>query len=302
MSLVVDRERPPLAPVRAVVDQRDQRRRDELAHVAREHRCVLVDVVGLEPVPARLVEQHAAGTAAQHHGDLAGRRGNRVEQAQRARRRRAPDFLRLHRVEQLEAHRAAGRLVAGLHAGVAGRDALHHHPRAHLVVVGEQAVGVGNLDAAVRVGVRRGDRRDRAWPCSRAAASARREQLDLARLLDRLGRDEVVAPARGGRRPARARLCARRRHRRAPRPPPRRSRPRGLRASGRAVCAKPVVSPRTTRSPAPRSRPETSSSTRPSSNRALDERRSSTNTSAKSPPPRNARSSVACSTSWSIIR
>ncbi len=85
---------------------------------------------------------------------------------------------------------------------------------------------------------------------------------------------------------------------RTPPPPPRAAAaaaslaaasPSGVRSE---VCAKPVVSPRTTRSPAPRSRPETSSSTRPSSYRAFDERRSSTNTSAKSPPSRNAWSSV----------
>ena len=68
-----------------------------------------------------------------------------------------------------------------------------------------------------------------------------------------------------------------------------------------AVCANPVVSPRTTRMPAPRSRPETSSSTRPSSYRALDERRSSTKTSAKSPPLRSASSRVDRRTSVSII-
>ena len=55
-----------------------------------------------------------------------------------------------------------------------------------------------------------------------------------------------------------------------------------------AVWAKPVVSPPTTRMPAPRARPEDSSSTRPSSSLAEDVRLSSTNTSAKSPPVRGA--------------
>src|SRR6202011_2304023 len=60
--------------------------------------------------------------------------------------------------------------------------------------------------------------------------------------------------------------------------------------------------PRTTRTPAPRCRPETTSSTRPSSNRAEDDERSSANTSAKSPPDRNATASVREHTSGSITR
>src|ERR687897_820929 len=59
-----------------------------------------------------------------------------------------------------------------------------------------------------------------------------------------------------------------------------------------AVWAKPVVSPTTTRMPAPRSRPDDSSSTRPSSSIADDDRLSSTKTSAKSPPVRRAAVSV----------
>ena len=280
------RERSPLAPVRAVVDQRHQRRRDELTHVAREHRRVLVDVVGLETVAARFVEQHAAGAAAQHHRDLArsARAPRRAASSARVAAVR-PTCSGMDGVEQLEAHRAARRLVARLHAGVAGRDALHHHARAHPVVVGEQPVGVGDQDAAVRVGVRSGHRRDR------AALLARRRRR-------RCGATRPCGPSRPSR--ARPRVAAGRGRRRrlkrdgarVPPPPPRAaaaaasaaaSSPSGERS---AVCANPVVSPRTTRRPAPRSRPDTSSSTRPSSNRALDDRRSSTNTSAKSPPSR----------------
>src|SRR5207244_4372545 len=55
-----------------------------------------------------------------------------------------------------------------------------------------------------------------------------------------------------------------------------------------AVWANPVVSPRTTRMPAPRSSPDVRSSIRPSSSRAELLRLSSTNTSAKSPPVRSA--------------
>ena len=185
--------------------------------------------------------------------------------------------------------------------GVAGRDALHHQARAHLVVVGEQAVGVGDLDAAVRVGVRRGDRRDRA-----ALARARpRRRVRAARpcAASRPSRAATTSCGRGAALrassatdlSAAARRCGPRR----PRPrPPTAARP----ARGRR-CARSRSSRRARRGcPAPRSRPETSSSARPSSKRALDERRSSTNTSAKSPPCRSACSSVERRTSVSIMR
>jgi hypothetical protein len=63
------------------------------------------------------------------------------------------------------------------------------------------------------------------------------------------------------------------------------SRPDSLRS---AVCAKPVVSPFTTRMPAPRSRPLVTCSIRPSSSPADVDRLSSTNTSANSAPVRTA--------------
>ncbi len=66
------------------------------------------------------------------------------------------------------------------------------------------------------------------------------------------------------------------------------------------VWAKPVVSPTTTRMPAPRSRPDARSSTRPSSSRAADPRRSSANTSANSPPVRNATPRTPSTTDSSI--
>ena len=60
VALVVDGDGAPLVGHRAVVDQRDQRRRHQLADAAREHRRALGHEVGLEAVAARLVEQHAA--------------------------------------------------------------------------------------------------------------------------------------------------------------------------------------------------------------------------------------------------
>ena len=64
--------------------------------------------------------------------------------------------------------------------------------------------------------------------------------------------------------------------------------------------AKPVVSPSTTRIPAPRLRPDDSSSTRRSSSMALAVAASSANTSAMSPPPARAVESTRSSTSESM--
>ena len=107
-ALVVDGERAPLARVRAVVDQRDERRRDLLADSIREHRPVLLHEVGLEPVPASLVEQHAARAALQHHRQLAARRGTGAQHGERAIGRDARDLLGVDLVEVLEADAAPG--------------------------------------------------------------------------------------------------------------------------------------------------------------------------------------------------
>ena len=131
VAFVVDRERAPLAPVRAVVDERDERRRDELADAVREHRRVLVDEIGLEPVAARLVEQHAARAALQHDRELARRRGHGSSiVSARCRGCRATSSGSISS-KSSKPMRAARRLVARLHPGVADRDALHPEARAH---------------------------------------------------------------------------------------------------------------------------------------------------------------------------
>ena len=68
-----------------------------------------------------------------------------------------------------------------------------------------------------------------------------------------------------------------------------------------AVWAKPVVSPTTTRIPAPRSLPDVNSSTFPSSKYADEERLSSTKISAKSPPVFKASAIAFSINSLSII-
>ena len=75
------------------------------------------------------------------------------------------------------------------------------------------------------------------------------------------------------------------------------SRPFSLRSE---VWANPVVSPATTRMPAPRERPDESSSTRRSSSMALADVASSAKTSAMSPPWASAAERTLCSTPGSI--
>ena len=202
----------------------------------------------------------------------------------------AGDVLDLVAVEQLEADRAAERLVAGLHAGVAGGHGRHHEQRADLVVGGQQAVAVGHQDLAAGVAVAGPHLADRA-ALGPGGLVGPAQQLDLGALGHGLGQDgDLVGP---GRRRWRVSATSR-----TP-PPPERAAAAAASAAVRrpssdrsAVWAKPVVSPTTTRMPAPRSRPEDSSSTRPSSSMADDDRLSSTNTSAKSPPVRRAAARV----------
>ena len=252
----------PLVPVGAVVDERDERAGHLLADPAAEHRCVTIDEIGLEAVAARLVEEHTAGAALEHHGHLAARRRTRLQHVEGAAGGRAGHLVDVDLGEQLEADRAAGRLETRLHSRVAGRHALHHEAGAHLVIGRVQSVAVGHQDAPAAVGVRRAHLADRAALGARGRVGPL-EQLDLARLRHVAGilRDRMGLPV-GARFSATSRTP----------PPPLRAAAAAASAAAcspaserSAVWAKPVVSPRTTRMPAPRSRPDVSSSTRPSS-------------------------------------
>ena len=66
-TLVVDREMPPLAGHRAVVDQGDERGGHGLAHPTGEHAGRLGHEISLEAMAAGFVEQHAAPTGTDHH-------------------------------------------------------------------------------------------------------------------------------------------------------------------------------------------------------------------------------------------
>ena len=74
VALVVDGDGSPLRAHGAVVDQRDQRAGHQLADLPREHRDVLGDVIGLQTVTARLVEQDAAAPLLDDHRQAARRR------------------------------------------------------------------------------------------------------------------------------------------------------------------------------------------------------------------------------------
>ena len=82
VALVVDGEVAPLAEDGAVVDQGDERARDQLADLAGVDRGVLDDVVGFEAVATGLVEEDAAAAAGQDDGDLARGRWSGVELGQ----------------------------------------------------------------------------------------------------------------------------------------------------------------------------------------------------------------------------
>ena len=124
---------------------------------AGEHRRALGHEVGLEAVAAGLVEQHAAAAGADDDRHGAGRRRAGRQLQQRALGGLAGDVVHVVGVEELEADRAAERLVAGLHAGVARRHRHDGEERADLVVLGEEAVAVGDEDAAAAVAVARRD-------------------------------------------------------------------------------------------------------------------------------------------------
>ena len=193
-AFVVDGEGPPLACVRAVVDERDERRRDEVTDASREHRPVLLHEIGFEPVAARFVEQHSTRAALQHHRQFPCRCGSGAEHRERTLRRGARHRFGIDLVEELETDAASGRLEAGLHPGVGDRHAVHAESGAHGVVFDEQAVGVGDEDATTGIRVRDAHLADRVALRPRRVIGTL-EDLGLASLLDRLREDEDVVRA-----------------------------------------------------------------------------------------------------------
>ena len=151
-------------------------------------------------------------------------------------------------VEDLVPLRTGQRLVPGLHARVAVGDAGHVEPGPYLVVLGQQAVGVGDERRAGRLSPQPTDTWEMAEPDERAASSARVRSSSLRALSTESG--SVRSPGPWKEPGPRATV-------RTPGPPWRATAaaawaaatsPGSLRS---AVCANPVVSPSTTRIPAP---------------------------------------------------
>jgi hypothetical protein len=168
----------------------------------------------------------------------------------------------------------------GLHAGVARGHHPHHEQRAGLVVGGQEPVGVGHQDAPAAVAVGRRHLLDGA-PVGAGHLVRPLEQLHLDGLGHVLGRvatgwDRTGAAVEG--------------HGAVPPPPPGRRRPPPrLRPGARPRTGRPCGRTRWCRPPPPGCRrpgPGRRSAPRslPSSRRADDERLSSANTSANSPP------------------
>src|SRR5439155_26805259 len=119
----------------AVADERGERAGDLLARPALVPRRAPAHQVGLEPVAAGLVEEHAAGALLEDDGDPAARGGAGLEHLESAAGGGAGGVLDVDLVVELEADGAARPLVARLHAGVADRHALHHEPGADLDIL-----------------------------------------------------------------------------------------------------------------------------------------------------------------------
>ena len=143
---------------------------------------------------ARFVEQHAARTPLEHHRQLPDGRRTRPQHRERALSRDTSHFFGVDLVEELEADAATGRFHPGLHAGVGNRHAVHHEPGAHRVVLDEQAVGVGDEDAAPGVGVTDADLADRVTLAARSLVGAL-EHFGLASLRDGLRKDPDLVRA-----------------------------------------------------------------------------------------------------------
>ena len=186
VAFVVDADRAPLGAHRAVVDERDERRGDQLAGLVAVDAGALRDQVCLEAVAARLVEQHAAAALLDDHGHRATRRRPGAELGDRHAGRVTSELGDVDAVEHLEPDRLAGALEAGLHAGVAGRDDAHPYEAPYLLVLGEHTVGVGHQYPAAAVAVAGRHLHDRSAGRPGGLVDAP-EQLDLRSLRHLVG-------------------------------------------------------------------------------------------------------------------
>ncbi len=151
-----------------------------------EDRGALGDVVGLEAVAARLVEEDTAELVADHHRHRPGGGGLGVEEQGGAARRLEGGVTEHRRVEELETGRPTGGLVAALDLAAARGDRLDEGADPGAAVAGEGAVAVGDDDRLDALGVGRGDLPDRAALLTGGGVGAA-EQVDLAGHVDGVG-------------------------------------------------------------------------------------------------------------------
>ena len=192
MAFVVDADGTPLARHGAVVDQRDERRRDEIAAATRVHGRTLRDQVGLETVTACLVEQHAAGALLDDDRHRTARCGTCLQLGDGLLGSAPCEFLDRAVIEQLEADGVAHRVVPGqqLALVVLGNDR-DHRERTDLLVRCEHAIAVGNEDAARGVAVPARHLHDAAVGAA-CDLVRHHQQLDLLRLRHAGGHDHDV--------------------------------------------------------------------------------------------------------------
>ena len=291
-ALVVDGQTAPLLGHGAVVDERDAGRGHLLAELAGEHRRALGDEVGLEAVAARLVEQHAAAARPDDDRHRAGRGGPGRQLGERLPGGPAGQLLDVDRGRTARS-RSCGRRSRSRSACRCRPDGHALHRRTCVLTWSSSASRPSLLATRMRrrlSPMRPLDLADRRRPRTRAASSARRSSSTWSPWGRRPGSDRR---RRSG--PARRPVDRRDRPRLSPPPPRARDGGRGLGRgaqaglgevggvgeAGRVADARPGCR-------RPGRGPEVSSSTRPSSSRADDDRWSSTNTSAKSPPVRRA--------------
>ncbi len=137
---------------------------------------------------ARLVEQHPAAAGTDHHRHLTGGSRSGSQFGERPLGRRLGEFLDVVPVEQLETDRVPDALAAGLHAGVAHCNGAHTEHGAHLVVSGEQPIGVRDQDPATTVAVAGRHLRNVATGRTGGCVGPL-EQFDLGGLGDLVGSD-----------------------------------------------------------------------------------------------------------------
>ncbi len=141
-AFIVDRERAATSRKRAVVDDRDARRRNLFAEHARERRRALAIEIAFETVADRFVQQHAGPARAEHDGHVARGRIDRLEIDERDAYRFAREAVGAPVFEQFpESITPAAARAAGFATAVLLGDHLHVDAHERANIRRERAVG-----------------------------------------------------------------------------------------------------------------------------------------------------------------